>query len=74
MEVSKIIKTGKIYDEQPCNFEKWAIVRSPVELNDSYKLVHELAPSLQLFRKYRDAVHRNCFNETFFEKNMYPSF
>jgi uncharacterized protein YeaO (DUF488 family) len=71
----KIIRTGEIYAEQiPNSFEKWAIVRSPVKLNNSYILVQALAPSCDLFKKYREAIHSGNFNESFFEEKYVPQF
>jgi uncharacterized protein YeaO (DUF488 family) len=70
-----MIKTGKIGDEQlPDSSEKWAVVRSPQDLSDEYILVQALAPSLHLFKKYRQAYHQGRFDSDFFQKEYVPQF
>jgi uncharacterized protein YeaO (DUF488 family) len=71
----KMIKTGQIGDEQlPKSFEKWAVVRSPQDLSNEYTLIQALAPSLQLFKKYREAYHQGRFDSDFFQNEYVPQF
>lgn len=54
--------------------EVWWIVRSPDNPPKEEKLVQALAPSRELFRKYRDAFHAGQFNAEFFKNKYIPQF
>ena len=54
--------------------EVWWIVRSPDDPPKEEKLVQSLAPTLELFRKYREAFHAGRFDVEFFQKEYVPQF
>ena len=54
--------------------EVWWIVRSPDASPQKEKLVQSLAPSRQLFRKYREAFHAGHFDAEFFRNEYVPQF
>ena len=58
----------RIYDYD----EVWWFVRSPDSLPQEEKLVQSLAPSRELFLKYREAFHAGQFGPEFFQ-NVYVS-
>lgn len=54
--------------------EVWWIVRSPDSLPQKEKLVQSLAPSMELFLRYRKAFHAGQFGPEFFQKEYVPQF
>lgn len=54
--------------------EVWWIVRSPDSLPKEEKLVQSLAPSRELFLKYREAFHAGQFGLDFFQTIYVPQF
>lgn len=54
--------------------EVWWIVCSPDNPPKEEKLVQSLAPTPELFRKYREAFHAGRFNEKFFQNEYVPQF
>lgn len=69
-----MIKTGNIHQiNHSCN-ENWLIVRSPGEMPENVKHIPALAPSPDLFKKYRAAFHSGCFNKAFFDEIYVPQF
>lgn len=60
----------RIYDYD----EVWWIVRSPDSLPQEEKLVQSLAPSRELFLKYREAFHAGQFGPEFFQNVYVPQF
>lgn len=54
--------------------EVWWIVRSPDSLPKEEKLVQSLAPSKELFLRYRKAFHAGQFDPEFFQKEYVPQF
>lgn len=54
--------------------EVWWIVRSPDSPPKEEKLVQSLAPSRELFLKYRKVFHTGQFGPEFFQKEYVPQF
>lgn len=54
--------------------EVWWIVRSPDDTPKEEKLVQSMAPSIELFQKYREAFHAGRFDAEFFQKEYVPQF
>lgn len=54
--------------------EIWWIVRSPDCLPKKEKLVQSLAPSKELFQRYRNAFHAGQFDTIFFQNEYVPQF
>ena len=54
--------------------EIWWIVRSPDCLPKKEKLVQSLAPSKELFQRYRNAFHAGQFDSIFFQNEYVPQF
>ena len=54
--------------------EAWWIVRSPDSPPKEEKLVQSLAPSRELFLKYRKAFYAGQFGPEFFQKEYVPQF
>ena len=54
--------------------EVWWIVRSPDSSPKEEKLVQSLAPSSELFLRYRKAFHAGQFGPEFFQKEYVPQF
>lgn len=54
--------------------EVWWIVHSPDCLPQKEKLVQSLAPSRELFLKYREAFHAGQFGSEFFQTIYVPQF
>lgn len=70
-----MIKIGSINQINNYNGVVWMIVYSPGEqLPKGVNHVPLLAPSNELFRKYRDAVHSGRFNKKYFDELYVPQF
>lgn len=54
--------------------EIWWIVRSPDDPPKEEKLVQSMAPSIELFQKYREAFPAGRFDAEFFQKEYVPQF
>lgn len=69
-----MIKIGRIYDIDKYSGNVWLIVRSPDEIPEGVIYVPQLAPSKELFQKYREAFHNGMFDKSFFDNIYVPQF
>lgn len=70
-----MIKIGRNTDLDVNRYEEnWMIVRKPEKLLDF--VTHEplLSPSPLLFQNYREAFHKGCFNQAYFDTIYVPQF
>lgn len=70
-----MIYIDRIPNIRTCDYDEvWWIVRSPDSLPQEEKLVQSLAPSRELFLKYREAFHAGQFGQEFFKNIYVPQF
>lgn len=69
-----MIKIGRIYDIDKYSGNVWLIVRSPDVIPEGVTHVPQLAPSKELFQKYREAYHSGTFGKNFFDTIYVPQF
>lgn len=70
-----MIRIKRIPDISTTEYDEvWWIVRSPDNPPKEEKLVQSLAPSIELFQKYREAFHAGRFDTEFFQKKYIPRF
>lgn len=70
-----MIKLGTVSELNEYQYdENWLIVRQPDEIPSFTRHEPMLSPSLELFRKYRDAYHAGEFNQEYFDLVYVPQF